>query len=264
MHNFSHFKKGRLPAKPHNESTRLYFQQAFGTVLPPPSLAADWTGGDKTRPMYGNDDIGDCTCAEVANSLVSTVKVVHGTELNISTNRVLSMYSAITGFNPHAPLDANGDNPTDTGANIEDVLAWVGKHGFDGHHLLGTVAVDPKDIDNVKRSIDWFGSVDLGVALPPEWTNDGVTSWNAPPAGTPMTGQWAPTDGHSICGNKYDAGHIYVWTWGELIPVTWAAFSDYFDEVDAVLWDSWIQHGAAPDHLSYTILENYMRDVAWK
>ncbi|HUI19922.1 MAG TPA: hypothetical protein VLZ74_02605 [Methylocella sp.] len=254
MLDFRNHKLGALRPHPAGRSKRVAFAKLFGTDLPAPAPAMDWTEGVTRRPMFGNNKVGDCTCAAVANILVGALKAAYEKDWAPSTDQVLALYSAITGYDPNAPKDANGENPTDKGAIIEDVLAYVMKHGAFGHQFVGTAAIDVGDFTNIKRAIDWFGVVDLGVGLPlawqetNKWTLDGYN---------PQDPEWKPYSwgGHCICSEKYDADYIYVWTWGELVRVSWDAFRLYFDTADAVIAASWIKAGISPAHISLVTLE---------
>ena len=238
---------GRLPAHPASRSKRVPFVALLAGDLPDPAPARDYTFGVTARPMFGNDVEGDCTCAAIANMFVAWLRVVFGKIWVPTTAQVLALYSAVTGFDP-SKTDASGNNPTDKGAVIEDVLAYVEEHGFRGHHLIGSAAIDPTDVVSIKRATDWFGYVDLGVNLPKAW--QGLKRWDVPTFWQKLTARasWAAGSwgGHCVCSQKYDADGIYVWTWGELIFVSWAAVAAYFDTIDVVLSATWIGKGKSP------------------
>jgi len=236
---------GCLPPHPADKSKRVAFTAIFGPSLPLPEPARDWTDGETSRPEFGNDKIGDCTIAAIANIIIGAMKESFGKDWYPSTKDVLSLYYKLTGGK-------------DTGLVIEDVLKYVMEHGAFGHHFLGTASIDPGDTDNIKRAIDWFGAVDLGVGLPlawqktSGWTMDGYFS---------LDRKWRPGSwgGHCVCSEKYDADFMYVWTWGMLIPVSWDAVRLYFDTVDAVLLASWINRGRSPSNLNLSVLQERMK-----
>ena len=250
-------KLGKLPAHPVDKSRRVSFAALFGTDLPQPAAARDWTGGATSRPDFGNLQVGDCTCAAVANIMAGWVKVAYGKDWLPTTSEVLALYSAVTGYDPRK-TDAQGNNPTDTGAVVEDVLTYVLKHGFAGHHLIGSAAIDPGNVVNVKRAIDWFGAVDLGIELPVAWEQ--AETWDV---STSQSGDWAPgsAGGHCISAERYDERGLYVWTWGELIPMTWAAVGAYCDTVDVPIGASWIKTGKTPAGISLSTLEARMAQI---
>ncbi len=250
MPDFSAMKLGCLPARPKALSKRVDFAAVFGADLPAPPAARDWTEGETKRPVFGNDTVGDCTCAGIANIFVGDLKAAYGADWDPTTRQVLALYSAITGYDPSDPS-------TDKGAVIEDVLAYVLKHGFMGRHLVGSVAVAPSNVANVKRSIDWFGALDIGVMLPLAW--QGASEWDGAPGGN-MSGPWqaASWGGHCVVAEKYDDKGLYVWTWGELMLLTWAAVASYVETIDAVIAAAWIKAGRCPDGLSLATLEARM------
>lgn len=256
MPDFASMALGRLPKHPLEKSKRVSFASVFGTDLPAPPAARDWTEGATKRPMFGNDNVGDCTCAGIANIFVGDLKAAYCENWAPSTADVLALYSAVAGYDP-SQTQPDGSNPTDRGAVIEDVLAYVMKHGFKGHHLVGTVAIEPANVENIKRSIDWFGVVDIGVDLPLAWQTQSI--WDVAPNGV-ATGTYQPASwgGHCVVAEKYDERGLYVWSWGELILLTWGAVATYVDTIDAVIAASWIKAGRSPPGLSLAMLESRM------
>lgn len=256
MPDFSGMALGRLPKHPAERSRRVSFAAVFGTGLPAPPAARDWTEGETKRPMFGNDTVGDCSCAAIANIIIGALKAAYGEDCVPSTADVLALYSAITGYDP-SQTQPDGTNPTDRGAVIEDVLAYVMKHGFKGRHLVGTAAIEPANVENIKRSVDWFGNVDIGVDLPLAWQTASV--WDVASNGS-RAGDYAPNSwgGHCVVAEKYDARGLYAWSWGELILLTWAAVAAYVDTIDGVIAASWIKAGKSPPGLSLATLEERM------
>jgi hypothetical protein len=256
MTDFSKKALGCLPPHPADKSKRVSFASVFGTNLQPPEPARDWTDGDTTRPEFGNDNVGDCTIAAIANIIIGALKESFGKEWYPTTDEALALYSEITGYNPSAHL-IKGENPTDTGAVIEDVLKYVMNNGAFGHHFIGTAAIDPGNVADIKRAVDWFGCVDLGVDLPIAWQD--ADSWTMD-GYFPLDKKWAPGSwgGHSVCSEKYDVDFLYVWSWGKIIPVSWDAVRSYFTTVDAVLTASWIKRGRSPANLDLSVLEERM------
>lgn len=246
MTDFSNVALGCLPPHPPDKSKRVSFASVFGDSLPEPSASRDWTEGEKTRPDFGNSHYGDCTWAAIANIIIGSLKNSFGKEWYPTTNDVLSAYFGMTGG-------------ADSGLIIEDVLRTVLKNGAFGHHFLGTAKINPGDVANIKRAIDWFGCVDLGVELPNAWKT--TASWTMGGYDKYLK-DWRPGSwgGHCICSEKYDAEFMYVWSWGHLIPVSWDAVKSYFDTADAVLTASWIKRGYSPANVDLTTLEARMKE----
>src|ERR1039458_10393227 len=187
-------KLGALAPHPPEHSKRLMLTDFLAPDLPAPKKSVDWTHGVSKRPSFGNNIVGDCTCAAIANIVMGLLKVVYGSGWVPTTSEVFALYSAISGWSPNDPS-------TDTGCVIEDVVAYVIKHGFVGHHFITSGAVAPTDTDNIKRSIELFGNVDWGAALPIVW--QGAGRWPLPPnrSGNNAPGSWGR---HSIASEKYD------------------------------------------------------------
>jgi len=247
MPDHSNKKLGCLPPHPADKSKRVSFASVFGTDLPAPEPTRDWTDGDKSRPVFGNDTVGDCTCAAIANIIIGAMKEAFGKEWYPTTRDVLSLYYKLTGGK-------------DTGLVIEDVLKYVMNNGAFGHHFIGTASIDPGDAQNIKRAIDWFGCVDLGVSLPKAWQTADSWTMNKWQTNDYVAADWKPGSwgGHCVCCEKYDENYLYVWTWGQLMPVSLDAVKSYFDSVDAVLIASWINRGRSPANLDLSVLVERM------
>jgi hypothetical protein len=250
--NRKYMKLGRKPPLPVEKSRRLAFAAAFGTQLPAPSDSRDWTNGDTSRPIWANDVTGDCTCVTIANDLIGVLRSAYGSDLKITTEDVVRLYENF-GYVP-------GNEATDQGAVFEDVTNYVLKHGFLGHHMIGSVGVDPKNVANIKRAIDWFGCANFGIELPTAWQNAKDWTLDAYVETSPewQIGSWG---GHEVCAEQYDANGVYVWSWGEKIFFSYDAIAKYCDEIDAPIWASWIKGGLAPNHLSLDTLEAYSADI---
>ena len=259
MVDHSQMKLGKLSARPADAGARIMLRDFAAPALPAPPLARDWTAGATKRPIWSNDSVGDCTCCAIANIVMDQLAVVYGSSWAPTTAQVLALYSAVTGYNPNARGFFGAANPTDRGAVIADVVAYVLEHGFGGHHFVGAGAIDSADLDMIKRAIDWFGAVDLGVELPLAWQS--ATAWRKPPTetGSNKPGSWG---GHGVCSSKYDAQYLYVWTWGGLTPVEWAAVPVYFDTVDAMVGAAWIKDGRSPQGLALDALSARLAQIA--
>src|SRR5580698_5360811 len=150
-------KFGKLAPK--KNSKTLLLSKYLTTTLPatlPPAPEKVWREY-KVPPslwgMLGNDTIGDCTCAAIAHFLM-LVTAHTGTMVTPSVSDVLSVYSAVSGYDP-----ATGAN--DNGAAITDVLEYWRTTGISGHKILAWAAIDPTNIPEVKQGIWLFGGVDI-------------------------------------------------------------------------------------------------------
>lgn len=254
MMDFSMMKLGRMAPHPAERSRRVMMRAVFGDELPEPAITRDWTGGATKRPTFGNLTIGDCTCATIANSIIGAVKAAYGIDFAPTEADVTTLYENF-GYRPNAVLP-NGDNPTDQGAVFEDVTAFVMKNGFKGHHLIGSVGVDPTNVKDVKRTIDFFGNGHFGLALPIAWQNANAWTLDGYSAGDP---NWEPNSwgGHEVDSEIYNENGVWVWTWGMKIFLSYEAAAKYCDELDAPSWASWIKAGKTPAGINLEALENY-------
>jgi hypothetical protein len=118
--------------------------------------------------------------------------------------------------------------------------------------LGGYAEVDPSDVEDIKRSIDEFGCVLLGGELPEsaEQQFDAGKPWAL------LADPDAPVGGHAFLAVKYDAGGMWVVTWGRLQYATWAWWKRYGSEAYALLKREWIGPiGVAPSGLTLEQLD---------
>lgn len=193
------------------------------------AVAADndaWTGA------LGNDQYGCCFWAASFRALM--LKLANaGSLTNISavdaTNCVLTAYAKATGFNPNAPLDTNGNNPTDNGTDALAGMNWLQQNGFilpdQSVHKIGPFAwVNPQDFEGLLLAHNLFEGLYIGVEFPNSWMDAEV--WDVPT--DPIVG------GHEICGYSDLAiipQGIEVNSWGTSRIITVAALAKCADEI---------------------------------
>ena len=209
-------KLGRLP-RPRNAR---FLRLATYTADPLPCAPPSWDGTPgATIAMYGNDALGDCTCAGLAN-LASIQTAGEGASLAFTDEDVKAFYFAVTGGQ-------------DTGAVEVDVLARVQSSGFplDGRwRIKAWVAIDHADLDEVRSAAALFQGVYLGVELPDDWqeTLDAGAGWDVTTAPN-------PDNGHALIVAGYDAQGAKLATWGQIVPTSWAWISRYVTEAYVLL-----------------------------
>jgi len=220
---------GKLAPKV-NKKTLMFSKYLRGTPppIPPVKLWREYKVDQSNWGMYGNDTIGDCTCAEVAHMLM-LVTAHTGSIVVPPTADVIAMYSAITGYDP-----ATGAN--DNGAAISDVLNYWQTTGLSGHKILGWVQMDQTNLTAVKQAIYLFGGVDLGVNLP----NSAMDQTNANETWDVVADDGGIDGGHSIPLFGYGSVGTNCVTWGQRQEMTWEWFSKYCDECYAVITQDWI------------------------
>jgi len=205
--------------------------------------------------MFANDRVGDCTCACIAHILMlftsHTGKMVTPTQ-----QQVLDAYSAITGYDP-AQTDASGNNPTDTGANISDVLNYWKNVGIAGHKIIAWASVDPKNIAEVKQAIWLFGGLDVGIEVfsSMEAQFAAHQPWDDP-SGDDLGGHSVPIFGYGSDGNT-------CVTWATLQQMGWPTFSQICSEAYVVITQDWLdQQGKTPSGFDLATLQADMQALA--
>ncbi len=178
----------------------------YTAALPPAPVSVDWSGGIKAWGVMRNDMLGDCTCAAVGHAIQTWTKNA-GVEKTIPDSAVVGLYSAVSGYTPANPA-------SDQGAVETDVLTYWLKHRVDGHPLDGFVALQPKDIRDVKDAIWLFGGVYTGLALPVSAQAQDV--WVVPPQGLVGDGAAGSWGGHAVYVVAYDSRGLTCITWGAL------------------------------------------------
>lgn len=181
-------------------------------------------------PVYGNDKLGDCTCAATGH-MIQAWTAASGTIKTIPEKTVTDFYFSLP--------DHEDDGRTCVGV----LKAWqkVGIPGSDGlpdDKILAYAKIDPTNHEEVKAAIYLFGGVYIGVGLPTsaqnqkEWdvVGDGQTGDSAP-------GSWG---GHCVPYEAYDADGVTLVTWGELLKASWAFNDAYTEEIYAVLTMDWL------------------------
>ena len=181
--------------------------------------------------MLANDRIGDCVIAMMLHS-IEDFHLDAGTPVPAFTDAdAISVYSAITGYNPKDP---SSDRGTDENAAMR-YWEHSGLKTSDGasHTIVATVAVDPGNLNECRIAIDEFIDLQIGIALPisaqgqTEWTvvGDGKTGNSAP-------GSWG---GHGIPYREYDAETFKCVTWGAELLLTVPFHQDYAQEAHVVV-----------------------------
>jgi hypothetical protein len=246
---FAHLKLGRLPARQDPRTLMLARYIDSAVVLPTVPAAVDHTTDVPSWPMYGNDTLGDCTCAS-AGHLIQCWSAAHGHEVVLGEAAVDRAYWE-TGIPPASHGVAGG--PTDTGRNELDVLNYWRHHGVGRHKIAAYAAVDPANVAMVKAAIYLFGGVYTGIQLPltaqnqPEWdvVGDGATGYSAPDS-------WG---GHAVPYLAYDQSTFTAITWGEPMKLTTAFHTAYTNEVYAIISPDWAPaSGASPDGFNQAAL----------
>lgn len=198
--------------------------------------------------MLANDRIGDCVIAMMLHS-IEDFHLDAGTPAPAFTDAdAISIYSAITGYNPTKP---NSDRGTDESAAMR---YWEvpGLKTSDGvtHTIVATVAVDPSNLNECRIAIDEFVDLQIGIALPV--TAQGQTEWTV--VGDGKTGKSAPGSwgGHGIPYREYDPETFKCVTWGAELLLTVPFHSDYAQEAHVVVTEEMLsKQGIGPSGVNW-------------
>ena len=218
-----HLGKLEVKADPRNLMLARYIDDAV--ALPEVPASIDWSAKVTTWPMYGNDTLGDCTCAAVGH--------------------MEEAWSANAGH-PQVPDDkavtdlywATGS--ADSGRYCLDVLNYWQSTGFDHDDKLTAFAqIDVGNHAHVQFACWAFGGVYIGVQLPTSAQTQ-ADAWTVTTGADAKPGSWG---GHCVNLVDYTANGPTCVTWGRLMPMTWEFFDTYCDEAYAALSPDFIGPG---------------------
>lgn len=227
---------------------------AGAMILPEPPVSVDWTHNIPHFGMMLNDQLGDCTCAAVYHARqIWTANVI--TEQTESDDMVLKLYEEACGY---VPGNLNSDN----GGVEQHVLLHLLNTGFplnDGSRdkILAFVEVDPRNIDDVKRTINECGVAYIGFEVPknllPSDGSNPAPVWKLDPNDCDTEG------GHAVILAGYDEEGPIVISWGEKYKMTWEFFQYFTDEVYAIASNDWfLKTGKTPLGLTLDELKKLM------
>lgn len=229
-------KLGKKPASP-CRVPHLYRLRGISTRLATPDISCDRTSLVTSWPMLDNDKIGDCTIAAVGHA-EQLLTAMAGDERTMTTTEAIDGYEDF-GYDP-LDVQPDGSNPTDQGANAQDVLQhWLApgfQIGGKNDQIAAFCGLDPLNQQEAEQTITWLGVIYLGVALP--IAAQGASAWDYDPdRDGPATGNWAPGSwgGHAIPAVAYGPAGLVVVTWGTLLTMSWPFYRQFTDEAYAIL-----------------------------
>jgi hypothetical protein len=219
------FRGGKLPAQPARPQLRF---ASFTPALPAPPVSQDWLGQVPEWPMYLNDNLGDCTAAEVGHQIEQFTQYGQGRYVEVTDDDVLAVYEATGGYVPGRP-------GTDQGAYVQDVLAYWRKNGVAGHQIVAYASLDVADLTQVRQAITLFGSVNVGFNFPASAMDqfNAGRPWDVVP-GSPLEG------GHCVMVGGYAPGKFTCVTWGAVQDLTEAFWRAMVDEAWVVITGEWV------------------------
>lgn len=251
--------KGRFgrKARTHNKNIPLLSKLKRALALAPPVLppAVDYGAAlPSWLSMYGNDLLGDCTCAAVYHAIQTwTGNANPPIDTEPDRNAIL-LYELSCGYNPQDPS-------TDEGGIEQDVLSyWFNSgvpQGHDGQSrqkLAAFVEIDQRSLENVKTAIFEGGVVYIGFLVPASF--DFAPVWSYDPAADNTI-----TDGHAVVLTGYnDASRLFTLiSWGLKYQMSYDFFEKFTDEAYLLASSEWVEKtGKTPAGMSLEELEAQM------
>jgi hypothetical protein len=212
-----------------------------------PAHGWEYAVPDAALSILGNDQWGDCACAGALH-LIQAQSYNTGRPVQPTTADALSLYSAVTGFNINA--GPSGDNPTDQGTALTDLLTYWQKIGVQvgvsAHKILAYAALDVSSLAQMKWAAYTFGGLYLGIQCP-EQCQQNTSNWNFAPG-------LKPEGGHCIVQLGEGAAGGTVNSWGMKIPMSNEFMLGYIDEGYVIVTEDWVNQnsGKTPSGLDLT------------
>ena len=234
-----------------------------GKSLPPPPVAVDNMGKMPQFPngfgMMLNDRLGDCTCAAFFHARQVWSFNATGTTVTDPDPDVLALYEKACGYNPSNPSTDHGGNEQHVLTYLHTQGAPTGATGLPLDKIVAFVEVDPRNTDDVKRTIADCGVAYIGFNVPQNIMPSGQEPpavWTVDPSDPPSIG------GHAVVLPGYDANGPSVISWGQAYKMTWDFFAKYVDEVYAIADLSWINAThKTPAGMTLAQLEQLMKQL---
>jgi hypothetical protein len=226
---------------PRIDKRTLKLSKYLLSTIPTPPAIVDWTPKvNGNWPMYGNDTMGDCTCA-AAGHMIEAWTANAGTLTVPQLSDILAAYNVV-------------DGGVDQGADMLTVLNYWSNTGIGTDKIYAFAQIQVNNPDELQASVSLFCGAYLGLALPDNVVNN-VDMLTVPWTDTSMPP--GPNNGHCVPVVGYDADNIYVVTWGVVKAMSWAFYGAYVDEAYCVLSQDWINSasGQAPSGFDLPTLQ---------
>src|SRR5215469_15757722 len=251
------FKLGRLHRTYDSRVPHLSALIA-GQPLSPPPPAVDYTKGMPANlGMMLNDTLGDCTCAAVYHALQVWSFNANGQMDTEPDTDVEKLYVLACGYNPRVPGEGPGGNEQHVLTYLLQSGAPIGPSGAGRHKISAFVEVDPRNLDDVKRTINECGLAYIGFNVPQSLMPHGQPPpavWEYDPKHASSVG------GHAVILAGYDGNGARVISWGQYYTMTWEFFAHFVDEVYAIADGDWITaKGTTPGGFTLDQLEAQMQ-----
>lgn len=135
--------------------------------------------------------------------------------------------------------------------------APIGVGGKTTNKVAAFVEIDPRNTDDVKRSINDCAVAYIGFNVPANImpaNAEPPAVWTVDPSNPKIVG------GHAVVLAGYDANGARVISWGQYYTMTWDFFAKYVDEVYAIADQDYVDAtGKTPGGISLADLEQQMQ-----
>ncbi len=240
--------RARNPGVPHLSTLMAGFD-----VAPPPDSVDYLSSMPNYLGMMLNDSLGCCTISAIYHAVQVWTHAASKMQTDADED-VLATYETFCGY-------VDGDSNTDKGGVEQTVLGdWM----TDGipidsganNKLAAWFEIDPRNTDDIKRSINECGLCYIGFEVP----ENIVPSTGNPPQLWEVDPDAEIMGGHAIVLAGYDANTISLISWGQKYQMTWDFFQTYTDEAYALVNQDWVDAtGKTPLGLDLDTLVSYMR-----
>lgn len=203
---------------------RFAFKQFVDkATLPTAPTTSDYRAAADSvlRDIMLNDQLGDCVIAGGYHLTGLETGNATGTAFHATSTYLIADYHAIGGYNPNDPS-------SDQGCDEETAFAYWLKHGFaNGTKIIGRLAIDPTNVDEIKLAMWLFENLFFGVELPDAWINPFPSGDNF---AWQLAGAPDPDNGHAFVGVGHSESGIVIDTWGIYGLITYDAIAKYCSE----------------------------------
>ena len=218
----------------------------YTKTLAAPPVKAYWEYKilDGTWLMLGNDSVGDCEIARIGHLLMET-SAHTGAEVVPTTDEILTVYSAISGYVP-------GDPSTDVGCNSQDVFNYWQNTGITvsgANHKLGAWVQAGNDQLSIEQCIWLFAAASLDIAV----YSSMMDQFNA---GKPWDDPTGTLEGyHAVPAMGYGRDGLTVITWGQRQQMGWPCVEQIIQANYAAITPEWLKDGVAPNSFDLATLQ---------
>ncbi len=217
--------------------------------------------------VLGNLDYGCCVWSGAAHEHMIWSIEGGRPRARFTARDTLWDYAAATGFDI-SKTDANGNNPTDQGTDMDEAAKYRRKNGIIDatgarRKIDGYLSLETGNWDQLIAAMYLFGAAGIGLQLPKSALDqfDDRRPWTAPlfPWSRPKI-----VGGHYVCGVGRDTnGYVPIVSWGRLNPMTRRFYERFSDE--ALVYfslESLNEKGLSPEGYDADELRKHMRNLS--